>query len=191
MKRNAQQRGGFRSFDRFPLSCCKNRSWRGLSLTRRIAALRLVAMMPAAQSQSVLVGERCEIVWMCCIHYKPNKCAALFGWTENTHSGQFRETFGCIASKVRVVFKNCCASDLLDVLDRCREADRAGDVRCASLKSVWRFFKCALFQGDAHDHLPATVPWRHRIEDLTPSVERADAGRPTHFVSGEGEEIAS
>src|SRR6266496_1844473 len=99
-------------------------------------------MMPAAQSQSILVGERCEIVWMCCIHYKPDKGAALFGWSENTHSGQFRETLGCIASKVRVVFKNCWASDLLDVLDRGREADRAGDVRCASLKSVRRFFEC-------------------------------------------------
>src|SRR5205823_7246012 len=139
-------------------------------------------MMPPAQSQSVLIGERCEIVWMCCIHYKPNQGAALFVWTENTHSGQFRETLGCIASKVRVVFKNRWASDLLDVLDRSREADRAGDVRCAGLKSVRRFFECALFQSDGHDHLAAAVLWRHSIEDLAASVERAVAGRATHFL---------
>src|SRR5436190_23418516 len=148
-------------------------------------------MMPPAQSQSVLIGERGEIVWMRRIHYTRIKCAALVGWSQNPHSGQLRETLGCIASKVRVVFKNCWASDLLDVLDRGREADRAGDVRCASLKSVRRFFECALFQGDVHDHLPATVPWRHRIEDFAPSVQRADAGRSTHGVPGAGEEIAS
>src|SRR5205809_6679130 len=108
-------------------------------------------MMPPPQSQSVLIGERCEIVWVRRIHYKPNKGAALFGWSENTHSGQFRETLGCIASKVRVAFKNCWASALLEVLDRGREADRAGDARRASLKSVRRFVECALSQADAQD----------------------------------------
>ena len=35
------------------------------------------------------------------------------------------------------------------------------------------------------------MPWRHRIENFRASVKRADAGRPTHFVSGKGEEIAT
>ena len=43
-------------------------------------------MMPAAQSKSVLVRESCEIVWMRRIHYKTNKGATLFSWSENMHS---------------------------------------------------------------------------------------------------------
>ena len=54
-----------------------------------------------------------------------------------------------------------------------------------------RFLERAFFQSDADDHLAAAVPWRHRIKNLRPTVERADPGRPTHFVSGEGEEIAA
>src|SRR5205823_14877612 len=101
-------------------------------------------MMHPAQSESVLIGERREIVWMRCIHYKPNKGAALFGWPENTHSGQFRETLGCIASKMRVVFKNCWASDLLVIFNRSRESDRDDLLRRANITSEHYFIICSL-----------------------------------------------
>ena len=48
---------------------------------------RLVAMMPAAQSQAVLVRECGEIVRVHRVHYKSNKRAALSGWPENMHTG--------------------------------------------------------------------------------------------------------
>ena len=54
-----------------------------------------------------------------------------------------------------------------------------------------RFLEGAFFQTNADDHLAATVPRRNRIENCRAPVERADAGWPTHFVSGEGEEIAA
>ncbi len=93
--------------------------------------------------------------------------------------------------KLRVVFENCRASDTLDVIDRGRETDRARDIRCAGFKSVGRFLKRAFFQSDADNHFAAAVPWRDRIQNRRPSVKRADASRATHFVSGEGEEIAA
>src|SRR6266516_8227873 len=37
-KRNARHVEGFLSFDRFPPSCCKNKSWRELYRTRRAGA---------------------------------------------------------------------------------------------------------------------------------------------------------
>ena len=58
-------------------------------------------------------------------------------------------------------------------------------------KPVRRFFEGALLQSHAHDHLAAAVPRRHRLEHFRATVERADAGRPAHFVSGKGEEIAA
>ena len=44
---------------------------------------------------------------------------------------------------------------------------------------------------DANDHFAATLPGRHDVENFGATVERADAGRPTHLVSGERQEIAS
>ncbi len=44
-------------------------------------------MVAPTQSQSVLIGERGEIVRMRCVHYKSNKRAALFSWPENMHAG--------------------------------------------------------------------------------------------------------
>ena len=93
--------------------------------------------------------------------------------------------------KLRVVFENCRASDLFDVVNRGREANGAGNIWCASLKSMGCSLKYAFFQSDAHDHFAATVPRGHGIEDLGSSIKRADAGRATHFVSGEGEVVTS
>src|SRR5439155_25274004 len=96
----------------------------------------------------------------------PDKSAAFFSWSQNTHSGYFCETLGCVASKMRVMLKNCWASDTLDVINRSREANRACKIWRAGFKSMRRFLKRALFQSDTHDHLTAAMPWRHRIEDL-------------------------
>src|SRR6266446_9437357 len=92
-------------------------------------------MVPAAQSQSVLICEGCEIVRMRRIHHETNQSATLFSWPENAHSWQFGETLSGIVSEVRVVFENYWPSDLLDIINRCRQPDRTGDIRCAGFKS--------------------------------------------------------
>src|SRR5437588_10890238 len=114
--------------------------------------------MPAAQSQSVLIREGCQIVRMRRIHHETNQSATLFYWPENARPRQFRETLCRVARKLRVVFENCRASDSLDVINRCREPDRARDARRASLEPLRRFLKYAFFQGDAHDHFATAVP---------------------------------
>src|SRR6266850_7333224 len=125
------------------------------------------------------------------LHDKTHQRATLFTRTKHAHSGQLSETFHCVTSKVRIVFENCRASDLFDVIDGGGEPDGAGDIRRAGLESVRRFFENAFFQGNADDHLAAAMPWRHRIENFRARVERSNASRPTHFVSGEGEEVAA
>src|SRR2546426_11426230 len=128
---------------------------------------------------------------MCRLHHETNKGAPLCGWPEDTHPGQFSQTFHRITSKVRIVFKNCCASDLLDVIDGRFQPDGPGDIWCAGLKSVRRLLECAFFQGHADDHLAAAMPRRHRIENFGAPVERSDASRSTHLVSGESQEITA
>ena len=148
-------------------------------------------MVSATHGQPVLICERREIVWMRGLHHETNKRATVLTWSENTHSRQFSQTFHRITSKMRIMFENCRAADPLDVINRGGEPDRAGDVRCARLKSVGRFLERAFFQGDADDHLPAAMPWGNGIENIGPPVKRPDASRSAHFVSGESEEIAA
>ena len=122
---------------------------------------RLVAMVTAAQSQSVLICESCEVVRMRRVHHETNQSATLFRRPENVHSWQFGKALCRVISQIRVMFENCRASNPFDVIKRRRESDRAGDVRCAGLKSVRRFFECALFQSHADNHFAAAVPWRY------------------------------
>src|SRR5438552_15160137 len=141
-------------------------------------------MMPAPHGQAILIGECGEIVRVRRVHDKSNKRAALISWPENARAGQFSETLGRIARKLRVVLENCGAPNLLEVINRCREADRASDVWRAGLKPMRRFLKRGFFQGHAHDHFAAAMVWRHGIKNLRARVEGSDAGRSTHFGPG-------
>src|SRR5438552_4075210 len=148
-------------------------------------------MVTATHRQSVLICERGQIVRMRGLHYETDKRATVCTRSEDAHPGQLSEAFHRVTSKLCIVLENCRASNPLDVIDGGGEPDRTGNVRRAGFKSMRCFFEGAFFQSNANDHLAATVPWRNGIENLSAPIERTDAGWPTHFVSGEGEEIAA
>src|ERR1043166_4639883 len=100
-------------------------------------------MMSAAHGQPILVRERGQIVRMRGVHDKANQRAALILWTKYARSRQFADALGCIMRKLRVVFENRRPPDLLDVINRGREADRARDTRRASFEPVRRFLERA------------------------------------------------
>src|SRR5262245_9845601 len=93
--------------------------------------------------------------------------------------------------KVRVVLENCRPSDRFDVIDRCREADRAGNVRRATLEPVRSLLVRALLWREAYDSFACALRRRRGIQKLSASVKHADASRSTHFVSGKCKEIAA
>src|SRR4029077_6132448 len=66
-----------------------------------------ITMMSAAHSQSILIGERGQIVWVRSVHDKSNECTALVLRTEDASSWQLHEPLGCITCKLRVVLENC------------------------------------------------------------------------------------
>ena len=148
-------------------------------------------MVTAAQGQSMLIGEGGEIVRMHAFHHETDERPALVLRAEHAHSGQFGELFGGISGQLRIVRENRRSSDALEIINRRGQSDRSGDVGRASLEAVRRFLECALLQSNADDHLAAAVPRWHRLENLGATVKHADAGRRTHFVTGEGEEIAT
>src|SRR2546423_9897951 len=90
-----------------------------------------------------------------------------------------------------VMLENRRPPNLLDVVDSRGESDRTGDVWRPRFKAMRCFLEQAFFQGDTHNHLSTAVPGWHRLEDFCARVEGANAGRSTHFVSGESEEIAA
>ncbi len=87
--------------------------------------------------------------------------------------------------------KNRWASDPLEIIDRGCESDRAGDIRRAGFETMRRSLKSAFLECDADNHFAAAVPGRQRFQDFGSTVERAAAGRTTHFVTGESEKIAT
>src|SRR5215472_8582708 len=93
--------------------------------------------------------------------------------------------------KLGVVLENCSASNPFDVINRCRESDRASNVRRPSFEPVRRFLECALFERDAHNHFASAMPWRDGIQKLRASVKHADTSWCTHLVSGEHKEVAA
>src|SRR5438876_9221774 len=99
-------------------------------------------MMSAAHGQAVLVRECGEIMRMRRVHDEPNQGAALFLWTKDADSGQFSETLTRVTRKLRIMFKNCRASDALDVINCRGEPDRAGNTGRTGFKPLRRFLKC-------------------------------------------------
>ena len=89
------------------------------------------------------------------------------------------------------MLKNRRTSDLFEIIDRGRQSDRARDIRRARFESMRRFLEGAFLESDADDHFAAAVPRRHDVENFGATVERTDAGRATHLVSGESEKIAT
>src|SRR5438552_15498519 len=102
-------------------------------------------MMSAAHRQAVLVRERRQIMWVRRIHDKPNQCAALFLWSKGAGSRQFPDALHCITCKMPVVFENRRTSDLIDLINWGREANRVDVIRRASFNPMRRDFKRSLF----------------------------------------------
>src|SRR5215211_5581365 len=93
--------------------------------------------------------------------------------------------------KLRVVLENCRASDLFDVINCGREADRPSNDGRASFEPVRRFLEGALFERDAYNHFASALPRRYGIQKLGAAVKHADASRGTHFVSRKCKKIAA
>src|SRR5207249_11597077 len=115
-------------------------------------------MMPAAHGQPILIRKRREIVRMRRVHDKPHEGTAFFVWTKHASSRQFREALGCIARKLRIVFENCRPPDLLNVIDRSREADGSRNIWRSALEPKRRLLERALRKGDPYDHFATSVP---------------------------------
>ena len=147
--------------------------------------------MSTAHGQTVLIGERGQIMRMRRVHHKSYERPALFGWPKDTRPRQFPEALSCISRQLQVVFKNRCPTDLLDVIDRGCEANGVSDTRRTSFESMRRLLEHAPLEGDAHDHFAAPVPRRHGIENLSAPIEDTDPSRSTHLMSREREEITA
>src|SRR6476659_4673826 len=94
-------------------------------------------------------------------------------------------------SELVVVLENRGASDLLDVINGRFQSDGSCNIGRARLKTVRRLLERTSFKRDTDNHLAAAMPWRNSIQDLAAGIERSDARRPTHFVTGEGKKIAA
>src|SRR5207247_9384329 len=80
------------------------------------------------------------------------------------------------------MFENCRPPNLLDIINRGCEPDRAGEIWRAGLEPMRRLLERALVESNAHDHFAAPVPRRYGIEVVSAPIEYADASRATPIV---------
>ncbi len=80
--------------------------------------------------------------------------------------------------------------ELVDVVERRRQADRLGRSRRAGLEPARRIVERRAFEGDAANHAAATLPWRHRGKVFLLPVKCAYPGGAVDLVAREREEVA-
>ena len=89
------------------------------------------------------------------------------------------------------MFENVVAPDAVEVIHRCVQSNRSGNVRRPGLEPVRGVFVRRLEEIDAKDHLSATLPRRHRFEQLLSAIQHADAGWSADFVARESKKITA
>ena len=80
---------------------------------------RLIAMMPAAEGDTVLIGVRGEIVWMRPVRDKPDEPPSLHAWTEGANAGEMFKSLERSQRELLVVRENAITPDALEVINRC------------------------------------------------------------------------
>src|SRR5580658_6382770 len=80
--------------------------------------------------------------------------------------------------------------NLLDIIECGAQSDGVGDVSCSRFKSLGCRLIGGLLKRNVRDHVAATLPWRHILEDFGFSINYADACRSENLMSREDVEIA-
>src|SRR5205085_1060259 len=145
----------------------------------------LIAMMTTAHREPVAIRKRRQVVRMRRIHDETDYSRAIFLRSDDAEPFNFSHSIQRIARKIDIVLKDFPTPNSFQIIDRCGETDRAGNVRRAGFETMGRFFVRTFFERNVNDHLTAAVPRRSGLEDFAATIKSADAGGRAHFVTGE------
>src|SRR5579859_5807360 len=145
---------------------------------------RLVAMMPAAQGDAALIGDRNQVVGMDIWEQKTYQAGPPDVRTEKSDAvfepGQL---FISMRAQFLVVLGDLIAPDSVQVIHRRVQSDRARNVRGAGLEPMRGMLPGAFLIRDAENHLATALVRGHRFKDFLPAIKHANAGRPAHLVT--------
>ena len=94
-----------------------------------------------------------------------------------------------VRGELPFVLRHRLHADTGQIVDRCGQAHRLGDRRRARLEPGRRRRVGGPLHRHGLDHRPAAEDRGHRREQVGAPPQHTDAGRATHLVSGEGEEV--
>ena len=110
--------------------------------------------------------------------------ARLFGCcADDAQARNLRQSLRRVNEQMVLVLGDIVKADPLDVIDRCTQTDRVGDVAGAGFEPLRRSVKLAPLERDVADHVAAALIGRQRVHQVLLAVQRADASRCEHLVA--------
>ena len=149
-------------------------------------------MVAGADGDALPVEDLRDVVRVHALELEADDAGAPVGRRpEDADAGDLREPVHRLHDELVLVLLDRLEPDRGDVVDRDPEAVRLGDRGRARLELVRQLVPARPVERDRADHLAAEVERLHRLEQLAPAPERADAARAAQLVRREGEEVAA
>ena len=146
--------------------------------------------MPAAESDTILIGESYQVVGMNRAQLKAHNSRSIPNWTEQAHFREFSQSLCRRRSKEMIRLFDLAATDGFQVLERFGQANRPCDVWGSGFKSMRGQFPLRFVPVHANNHLTPRLVRFHGIEQLLAPVQNSNAGRSTALMAGKDQEIA-
>ena len=150
---------------------------------------RLGAVVASPDRDALLVQRRADVLRPPSVQDEGQHAGLLRGGAdqaETRYGLQFPEG---VAEQAVLVAGDGGQAGLADEVERGTEGDRIADAARPRLEPGGRALVGGPLERDVPDHVPATLPGRHRLQQLGLAVEHPDAGGREHLVPGEHVEI--
>src|SRR6185437_16252353 len=142
----------------------------------------LCAMMPGPDRYIVLVEHGRKVVRMDAVDMHREDGEAPLAGADEMDAGHGRQPVDAVAGERLLMLEDGVAAEAFEIVERDAEADGAGNVGRAGLEAMRRLLEGGLGEGHFHDHVAATLPGRHAVEQRLLAIEHADARRAIRLM---------
>lgn len=138
---------------------------------------RLSAVMPGSNRDSIAVQIIADLLGAEAIHDKRNDSGLFPRGANDPEARDLLQCFGGVHEKSMFVTGDVLQPHAIDVINSGAKPHRIGDVPGDGFKSLRSGLIDGLFEGDVLDHVAASLPGRHVLEDFGLRIDDADARR--------------
>src|SRR6187455_519101 len=131
--------------------------------------------MTRPNRHTLAIDDGPDVVWVDAVHHERDYGCFVTSRSNQPQSIHRLKTCGRVRHQGLLVRGNRVEPNLAEIVDRGVQGDRAGDVWRAGLELERQVGPRASLERYRADHVAAAEERRHRLEDLFPSVQHANA----------------